>query len=94
MSAFYPKGKDITQILNENMDDATKSMNAKNVTILNTNTTGSPYIEFAFSSDNSIGKERIYIINKFKYSILTLGSKNTGVTPSMDKFILSFQHLP
>ena len=51
------------------------------------------YIEFTFETDDFTGKDRIYLINKFQYSIITIFSKKSGIKPTADKFITSFKSL-
>jgi len=91
MRNFYPESKTIKEILESSRDGATESMKATNVTTLATVLTGNPYIEFTFEADQAIGKDRIYLINKFQYSIITIFSKETGIRPNADKFIMSFK---
>ena len=91
MTTFYPKDGDMKQLLENSRDGAVKSMNATNVTTLETHLEGNPYIEFTFSAENIIGKDRIYFINKFQYSIITMFPIKKGMSPNADKFITSFK---
>ena len=92
MTTFYPKGKEIKQMLEDSRDGAAGSMKATSVVTLATNLGENPYIEFAFVADKLTGKDRIYLINKFQYSIITIFAEKTGITPAADKFINSFKH--
>ncbi len=94
VAKFYPVGKNITEILQDYKNEAAQSMNAYEVVVLNTNTGRYPYIEFTFKTNNFIGKDRIYVVNKYKYSVIALGPPATGITPDMDKFVTSFLYLP
>ena len=91
MTTFYPKNGELKQLLENSRDGATGSMKATKVTTLATNLGENPYIEFTFSTDEFIGKDRIYLINKFQYSIITIFSLKTGIPPNADKFIASFK---
>ncbi|NVO20957.1 MAG: hypothetical protein HXX13_14750 [Bacteroidetes bacterium] len=93
MKNIYPEGKTLQQILEDSRDGATTSMNATEVKTLATVTTGDPYIEFTFVSSNFVGKDRIYIINKVQYSIISIFTSETGIKPSADKFIGSFKNI-
>jgi hypothetical protein len=93
LHGFYPDEKTIKQILEDSRDGAIASMKATNVTTLSTVVSENPYIEFRFEADNIVGKDRIYIINKFQYSLITIFSKQLGLKPSADEFILSYKCL-
>ena len=93
MNNFYPEGKTIQQMLDDSRDGAVESMHAANVVTLETVTIGEPYIEFTFQSDDFVGKDRIYLIHKFQYSIITIFSKSVGIPGNADKFIKSFRSL-
>lgn len=93
MAKFYPEGKTIKQMLEESRDGAAESMKATEVKTLVTNTGDQPYIEFTFKTGNFIGKDRIYIINKFQYSVITILSGSKGFSPVSDKFTTSFKHI-
>ena len=94
MHSIYPKDKTIQQMLEDSRDGTTSSLNATNVTTLKTNLEENPYIEFTFGTDDFVGKDRIYLINKIQYSIITIFSKATGIKPDADKFIQSFKRIP
>ncbi len=91
MRTFYPKDQTIKQILENERDGATAGMNAIKVTTLETNLGPTPYIEFTFVTDEYTGKDRIYLINKYKYSLITIFGLKTGIPISADKFIASFK---
>ena len=91
MTNFYPKDKDMKKMLEDSRDGAAGSMKAKNVITLATNLGKEPYIEFVFSTDEFTGKDRIYLVNKFQYSVITIFALKTGVLPEADKFISSFK---
>lgn len=93
MNGFYPKDVNMKQMLENSRDGATNSMKATKVNTLKTELGEHPYIEFTFSAEGFTGKDRIYIINKFQYSIITIFSEKTGIPSSADKFITSFKHL-
>ena len=93
MTSFYPEEKSIEQMLEDSRDGATGSMKATNVKTLAIVESGNPYIEFTFETDDFTGKDRIYLINKFQYSIITIFSKKSGIKPTADKFITSFKSL-
>lgn len=93
MRKIYPEKKTIKQILEDSRDGAVQSINATFVTTTATYLGKDPYIEFSFTSKEFAGKGRIYVINKFQYSIITLFSLNVGISPDADKFIKSFKHL-
>jgi len=92
MTRFYPNDKNVLQVLDDARKGAVSSLQGTDVNIIKTNLESNPFIEFTFRSHGYTGKERIFIINKFQYSIITLGP-STGITPDMDRFISSFQHL-
>lgn len=92
MTDFYPANTELKQMLENSRDGAVASMKAKNVQTLTTNLGENPYIEFTFASDDFVGKDRIYIINKFQYSIITIFSAKTGLPPMADTFIRSFRY--
>jgi hypothetical protein len=91
MTSFYPKDKELKVMLEDSRDGATGSMKATNVKTLTTYLGDNPYIEFTFEADKLVGKDRIYIINKFQYSVITIFSDKTGIRPGADKFIASFR---
>ena len=93
MDGFYPQDKPIQKILEDSRDGATNSLGASEVKTLKTNLSKEPYIEFSFKGPDFIGKDRIYIINKHQYSVITLFGKQTTLPASADKFINSFKHL-
>ncbi len=93
MTTFFPKDVTLKQMLENSRDGATSSLKATKVNTLETNLGTNPYIEFTFSTDDFTGKDRIYIINKYQYSIITIFSVKTGVKSDADKFITSFKHL-
>ena len=90
MTTIFPKNKTVKQFLEDCRDNATRSMRALQVTTTATELGDKPYIEFTFASDEATGKDRIYVINKFQYSIITIFALKTGILPSADKFISSF----
>ena len=92
LSRAYPKGKTMKQLLEGSRDGALRSVKATEVTTTEINLGTIPYIEFTFKNTEVTGKGRIYIINKFQYSILTLFSVNAGINAKADKFIHSFRH--
>ncbi len=91
MTNFYPKDKDLKTVLEDSRDGAAGSMKAK-VTSTTTNLNNNPYIEFTFETESFVGKDRIYVINKFQYSIITIFSTKTGISAKADKFIGSFTY--
>lgn len=91
MATFYPKDVELKTMLENSRDGATGSMKATKVNTLATHLGENPYIEFTFATDEFIGKDRIYLINKFQYSIITIFSTKTGILPGADKFIASFK---
>ena len=93
MTKIYPKEKTIKQILEGSRDGAMKSIKATYVTTSTTYLGKDPYIEFSFTSKEFAGKGRVYVINKFQYSVITLFSLNSGISPDANKFIRSFKHL-
>jgi len=94
MRKYYPANKTITELLEEGRDGAIESMKATNLQTLNVVTGESPYIEFTFRTPHIAGKERIYIVNKFQYSVMALADPNTGLTPGLEKFLTTFIYLP
>ena len=90
LTNFFPKNKTVKQFLEDCRDNATRNMRALQVTTTATELGDKPYIEFTFASDEATGKDRIYLINKFQYIIITIFSLKTGIPPSADKFIGSF----
>lgn len=94
MTLFYPKDKDMKEMLEGSRNGAVESMKATDVKTVALNLGEKPYIEFTFAGDSFAGKDRIYIINKFQYSIITMFSGKAGVPPSADKFITSFKIVP
>ena len=90
----YPENKTIKQILEQSRDGAMRSLGAANVITTAIIETRDPYIAFAFTSTDFTGRGRIYIINKFQYSIITLFSRNAGISKDADRFIRSFKYLP
>jgi hypothetical protein len=93
MSKSDADKKPIKQLLEDSRDGAASSLKASKVTTLATVLTGEPYIEFTFSTDDFVGKDRIYFINKTQYSLITIFSAKTGIPAAADKFIRSFKHL-
>jgi hypothetical protein len=91
IASSFPKRADLKLLLAQSKDAATTSMKAKKVTTLSTNTGKQPYIEFTFSGEGFTGKERIYIVNKVQYSVITMFSVKTGVQPTANQFITSFK---
>lgn len=91
MREFYPEDKDMKQMLEDSRDGATGSMKATDVKTITTHLGNNPYIEFTFKTDQFVGKDRIYVINKFQYSLITIFSKKKGISPNADKFIGSFR---
>ncbi len=90
LTKIFPKNKTVKQFLEDCRDNVTRSMRALQVTTTATEIGDKSYIEFTFASDEATGKDRIYLINKFQYSIITIFSLKTGISPSADKFITSF----
>ena len=91
MTNFYPKDLELKQMLENSRDGATGSMKATKVETTAINLGENPYIEFTFASEEFMGKDRIYLINKFQYSLITIFSLSKGVPPIADKFIGSFK---
>jgi hypothetical protein len=89
---FFPADKSLKQILEDSRDGAANSLNATNVVTTATNLGENPFIEFLFTSAEFKGKDRIYVINKFQYSVLMIVSLNKDLT-NADKFITSFKHM-
>ena len=86
------KDQTIKDMLEKSKEGALGSMNAKAVSSKIVETGKEPYIEFIFKTDDFTGKDRIYIINKYQYSIITIFSAQKGISPLADKFIASFRH--
>jgi hypothetical protein len=93
MRTFYPENKSMKKLLEDSRDGAAGSMKTTKVTTLKTNLEGNPFIEFSFSTKDFTGKDRIYVINKFQYSIITIFSLKSGIPKTADKFIQSFKHI-
>ena len=93
MDTFYPADKTMKEILEDSRDGATGSMKATSVTTLATELSDKPYIEFTFELDGFVGKDRIYVINKVQYSLITIFAKGSGLNTSADRFIMSFKSL-
>lgn len=93
MHGIYPEGKTMEEILEGSRDGAMASMNATNVTTLTTVVTNDPYIDFTFEGDGFVGKDRIYVINKMQYSVITMFATQIGLKPDADKFIGSFSSI-
>lgn len=91
MRTSYPKNGDIKQMLENCRDGIAASMSAIKVTTIETNLGPNPYIEFTFYTEQVACKDRIYIINKYQYSLVTIFGIKTGIQPSADKFITSFK---
>jgi len=92
MHSYYPESKSLKQILEDSRDGATASMSATNIVTTATNLGKNAYIEFTFNTSELTGKDRIYMIDKFQYSVIVLNSKDKGLGDA-DKFITSFTHL-
>ncbi len=92
MKDFYPADKTMKEILENSRDGATSSLEATSVNTITTNLEGDAYIEFTFTAPKITGKDRIYVINKFQYSVITIFSSSTGIGTNADKFIRSFKH--
>ena len=84
---------DIKQTLENSRDGATSSMKTTEVNTLAINLEDEPYIEFTFKGEDFAGKDRIYIINKFQYSLISMFPLRKENLPDADKFIHSFKHL-
>ncbi len=93
MTSFYPANKDIKKILEDSRDGAIGNMKARDVVTTATRLGVTPYIEFSFATDDFVGKDRIYMINKHQYSIITLFKGKTTIPADADKFIGSFKPL-
>ena len=93
LEKIYPEKKTIKQLLEASRDGAIQSVSATYVNTTAIYLGKEPYIEFAFTNKEVAGKGRIYIINRFQYSIITLFSLETGISPDADRFIRSFKHL-
>ena len=93
MSNFYPNEKSMKQILEDSRDGAVNAMQATNVVTTATKNTGNAYIEFTFEIKELKGKDRIYVINKFQYSVISIYSSSMGNNPKVDKFISSFKYV-
>ncbi len=93
MNSFYPENKTLRTMLEDSRDGATKSLGATEVNTTQINLINEPFIEFTFKGPNIIGKDRIYLINKFQYSLITLFVNATTIPASSEKFIQSFKHL-
>lgn len=92
MNGFYPSDKSLKDILENSRDGATGSLEATSANTLAINLEGNPYMEFTFTGAKIAGKDRIYVINKFQYSIITIFSASQGISPNADKFINSFSY--
>ena len=92
MSAIYKGDRDTKELLEASRDGALASMAVTKSATTATNLTGDPYIEFTFSNDQFTGKDRIYFINKYQYSVVTIFDIKEGLGPDADKFIKSFKH--
>lgn len=93
LSSNYAEETPIKKILENSRDGATNSMKAVNVKTVATVLGKTPYIEFTFESSEFMGKDRIYVVNKFQYSIITIFAKSKKAPPEVDKFISSFHFL-
>lgn len=93
MSSFYPEDKTMSKILEHYQDKACELLKTTIKTTLKINLEGDPFIEFSFSNDNWKGKSRIYVINKYVYTILTLFSTKKEIHDFSDRFIQSFKHI-
>ncbi|MBK9483446.1 MAG: hypothetical protein IPO02_16025 [Bacteroidetes bacterium] len=94
MKDIFPKNVSIQKILENSRDGATASMKAKKVNTLKTHLGENPYIEFTFESDDFMGKDRIYLVNKIQYSVITLFKKADKLPRDAEEFINSFKLLP
>ena len=94
MHKYYPANKKISELLEDAMDGAITSMDATDVKTTNLVLNANPYIEFTFNTPHITGKERIYIINKFQYSVMALGAPASGITQGMEHFLTTFIYLP
>ncbi len=93
MNGFYPEDITMQKILENSRDGATNSLGATDVKTIKTNLGNEPYIEFSFEGKDFVGKDRIYVINKFQYSVITLFAKRTIIPQDADKFITSFKYI-
>ena len=93
MNGFYPQDRSMQKILEDSRDGATGSLGATEVKTINTNLVNEPYIDFTFAGADFVGKERIYVIDKFQYSVITLFSKTKTIPADADKFITSYKHI-
>lgn len=92
MTGFYVNDKPMKQMLEDSRDGAAAQLNATDVTTTATNLNGDPYIEFTFATKEFVGKDRIYIIDKHQYSLITMFTPTKGMGPGADKFITSFKY--
>lgn len=92
LTSFYPDDKPIKEMLENSRDGAAKSMGATDVKNIKTDLGKEPYIEFTFRSKDLVGKDRIYLVHKYQYSIITIFSASKGIPPSADQFIRSFKY--
>ena len=91
LGSFYPKDKTMKQMLEESRDGAMNSMKEKKVTTTTTFLGKNPYIEYTFTGDEFIGKERVYLVNKMQYSVIAIYSLKAGLSKDADKFLTSFK---
>jgi hypothetical protein len=93
LGSFFPKDKTMKQMLEESRDGAMNSMKAKKVTTTTTFLGKNPYIEYTFSGEDFIGKERIYLVNKTQYSVIAIYAVKAGLGTDADKFLSSFTYM-
>jgi len=94
LANMYPAKKPIKQILQDSRDGALRTIKPTYVNTSAIYLGKNPYIEFSFTSKELAGKGRIYVINKFQYSVITIFSLSAGISPDADRFIQSFKHIP
>jgi hypothetical protein len=79
-------------LLERSRDGSTTAMEATSVNTTALDTSGTrPFIEFTFAATDLVGKERIYMVDKFQYALITLFPTSTGIPPEADTFFASFK---
>jgi len=92
LSAHYPAGTPLKQLLEQSRDAATHTIRAGNVITTATSLGREPYIEFSYTNAEFTGRGRVYIINRTQYVVLTLFPRSSGISEGAGKFIRSFRY--
>jgi hypothetical protein len=91
MTDGYPEDMPVEQMLENSRDGTAQGLNATILTTV-TDTTATPFVEFTFAASDYVGKDRLYLIDKFQYSVMAAFPVGSGITPDADTFIASFTH--